>query len=274
MSEVQVTVSQGGESQPARTGSDIPDTVKRLVPMGATLAVVLAVWSALTYTGIVGPIVLPTPSDTARAFVAVITSDTFPTNLAITMTETLGGGLIGMSIGLLAGCLVGVSPLGRTVLQPIMVTLQAVPALVLAPLMLIWFGYGMTSKIALVILSTFFPVFVTTVEGIRSTPDSYLKLMRSFGALQSRTFLSVRLPNAAPHIFAGVRASIASAFSAAVVAEFVGAMKGLGVQVLVYNETLQIPHVFALVFVMVIIGIVLYYLADLLDRRIVFWRGR
>ena len=220
------------------------------------------------------PIIMPTPTDVFEAFIGVVTDQSFPTNLRVTLTETIGGGLIGIAIGILCGCIVGISPAGRTIVPPIMITLQAVPALVLAPLMLIWFGYGMSSKIALVILSTFFPVFVTSVQGIRSTPDTYLRLMSSFRAGAAKVFLTVRLPYAAPHIFAGIRASIASAFSAAVVAEFVGALQGLGLQVLVYNETLQIPYVYALVLVMVIIGIILYYLADLLDRRIVFWRGK
>lgn len=274
MSEVQVTTTSGGGDAPLRRSRDLRQRLVRALPLAVTLAVILVVWSALTYSGFVSRIVLPTPSAVGIAFWDVITTDSFPENLRITMAETIGGGLVGMGIGISAGCIVGVSRVGRSVVQPIMVTLQAVPALVLAPLMLIWFGYGMSSKIALVILSTFFPVFVTTVEGIRSTPDPYLKLLKSFRSSSLHTFFAVRLPNAAPHIFAGIRASIASAFSAAIVAEFVGALRGLGVQVLVYNEALQIPHVFALVLVMVIIGILLYYMAELLDRRIVFWRGR
>lgn len=265
---------QAADGEPDSRAFRYLEATKKAAPLALTIAVIIGLWAALTYGGIVAPIVLPTPGNVARAFWQVITAKTFPTNLRITMTETLGGGAVGISFGIIGGCLVGVSRIGRSVVQPIMVTLQAVPALVLAPLMLIWFGYGMASKVALVILSTFFPVFVTTVEGIRSTPDSYLKLMRSFQSSSTHTFVSVRLPYAAPHIFAGIRASIASAFSAAIVAEFVGALRGLGVQVLVYNETLRIPHVFALVLVMVIIGIALYYIADLLDRRIVFWRGR
>lgn len=248
--------------------------VRRITPILLVIAGLLTIWSAVTYTGLLDPIVLPTPTAVAKAFWFIITSEAFPNDLRITMTETLGGGLVGISIGIGIGCLVGTSTVGRAALQPLMVTLQAVPALVLAPLMLIWFGYGIASKVALVILATFFPVFVTTVQGIRSTPESYMKLMRSVQAMAPRAFVSVRLPYAAPHIFAGIQASIASAFSAAIVAEFVGATDGLGVQVLVYNETLQIPNVFGLVIVMIVIGMALYYLADLLDRRIVFWRGR
>lgn len=274
MSELQVATVEAADGNPDSRSYRYLNKTKKAAPLALTVAAILALWAAVTYGGVVPPIVLPTPGDTARAFWQVITADSFPTNLRITMSETLGGGAVGITIGIISGCLVGVSRVGRSVVQPLMVTLQAVPALVLAPLMLIWFGYGMASKVALVILSTFFPVFVTTVEGIRSTPESYLKLMRSFQSSPAHTFVSVRLPYGAPHIFAGIRASIASAFSAAIVAEFVGALRGLGVQVLIYNETLRIPHVFALVMVMVIIGIALYYMADLLDRRIVFWRGK
>jgi len=248
--------------------------VLRSVPTVLTFATLLGIWAGITYWGWVDPVILPTPWAVYEALLDVVTDPSFLPNLRITMTETLVGGAIGMTIGLLAGCIVGVSPAGRSILQPLMVTIQAVPALVLAPLMLIWFGYGIASKVALVILATFFPVFVTTLQGIRDTPESYMKLMTSLGATRLRTFLTLRFPYALPSIFAGVRASIASAFSAAVVTEFVGALNGLGVQVLIYNQTLQIPEVFALVLVMVVIGMLLYYVAELADRRVVFWRRR
>lgn len=247
--------------------------LQRAAAGSSPFVLLIAIWAALTYAGIVRPVVLPTPGSVVTALGSVLASGAFYSDLVITMTETLGGGAVGISVGLAAGCFVGVSPVGRSVIQPLMVTVQAVPALVLAPLMLIWFGYGITSKLALVTLATFFPVFVTTVQGVRGTPEAYLKLMTALRATRRRTFWSVRLPYALPSVFAGLRASIASAFSAAVVAEFVGALEGLGVQVLIYNQALQIPYVFALVFVMVGIGMILYYGADRVDRRVVFWRG-
>lgn len=255
-------------------GVSVVGAAKAAAPVIATLAVLLAIWSLLTYTDTVPPIILPTPSDTMGAILAVVTSEAFLGDFLVTMTETFGGGVIGVGVGLLAGCVVALSPVGRRAIEPIMIMLQAVPALVLAPLMLVWFGYGMSSKIALVILSTFFPIFVTTVQGIRGTPKDYLKLMSSLKAGGSRTFFSVRLPFALPSIFAGLRAAIASAFSAAVVAEMVGALRGLGVRVLVFNETLQIPEVFAMVLIMIVIGMLIYYAAEVADRHFVFWRGR
>lgn len=238
------------------------------------LAGVIGVWAILTYGGFVHPIVLPSPGATWDGMKEVVTADNFMENLRVTLTETLLGGAIGGAVGLVTGAIVAISKLGRIVLLPIMVTLSAVPALVLAPLFLIWFGYGMSSKVALIILATFFPIFVTTVQGIMATPEAHLKLMRSLGASWMWTFWAVRIPGALPSIFAGIRASIASAFSAAVVSEFVGATAGLGLQVLIYNETLQIPEVYALVILMVVVGLMLYALADLVDRRVVFWRGR
>lgn len=275
MAEPDVATRNTGGRTPADKARRRPWTrrLERVAAGASTFVLLIALWAALTYSGIVRPIVLPTPGSVVTALASILASDSFYHHLFITVTETAVGGLIGILIGLTAGCIVGVSPVGRSIIQPLMVTVQAVPALVLAPLMLVWFGYGITSKLALVILATFFPVFVTTVQGIRGTPDSYLKLMASLRAGWPRTFVSVRFPYALPSIFAGIRASIASAFSAAVVAEFVGALEGLGVQVLIYNEALQIPRVFALVFVMVAIGMVLYYGADRADRRVVFWRG-
>lgn len=248
--------------------------VRAILPVLGTLTFALLLWSVLSYTETVSRIILPTPTDTAKAFATVVTAPGFFGHFAITMTETFGGGVIGVAFGLVGGCVVALSPAGRRAIEPIMIMLQAVPALVLAPLMLVWFGYGINSKIALVILSTFFPVFVTTVQGIRGTPEAYLKLMASLKAGRGRTFFSVRLPYALPSIFAGLRAAVASAFSAAVVTEMVGALRGLGVLVLTYNQTLQIPEVFAMVFIMIIIGMIVYYLAELADRRLVFWRGR
>jgi NitT/TauT family transport system permease protein len=263
----------GGPGRPARATRWPARVAKAAVPLGA-LALVLVAWELLCRAGVFEPIVLPAPTAVAEALWEELGSEHFLPNLTTTLIETFAGAAIGILVGFLAGVLVAISPLGRSLLQPVMITLQAVPALVLAPLMLIWFGYGVTSKIALVVLSTFFPLFVTTVQGIRSTPAAYLSLMRALQSPRWRTLLTVRIPFAAPMIFAGVKAAIPSAFSAAVVAEFVGATKGLGLQVLAYNESLQIPHVFALVVVMVVIGVLLFHLSELLDRKLVFWRGR
>jgi NitT/TauT family transport system permease protein len=267
---VQAEVTNTSQTRRAR-GSKM-SVLAVALPLGL-LAIVLGVWEILSQTGVVHPIVLPAPSAIADAFVNELTSSHFYPNLLTTLEEMFIGAALGMSFGFAAGIAVAISVTARTIVQPAMIALQAIPGLVLAPLMLIWFGYGITSKIALVVLATFFPLFVTTVQGIRSTPEEYLSLMRALQAPPLRTLVTLRIPYAAPMIFAGIRAAIPSAFSAAIVAEFVGATKGLGLQVLAYNETLQIPQVFALVLIMVVIGVILFYLAELLDRRFVFWRG-
>ena len=258
---------------PGRRGRRLGPRLRGLAVPVAALLVLLVVWELLCRAGVFEPIVLPAPTAIGEALVDELGSEHFLPNLSTTLIETFAGAAIGILIGFLAGVVVAISPAGRSLLEPVMITLQAVPALVLAPLMLIWFGYGITSKVALVVLSTFFPLFVTTVQGVRATPTAYLDLMRALQSPRWRTLLTVRIPFAAPLIFAGVKAAIPSAFSAAVVAEFVGATKGLGLQVLAYNETLQIPNVFALVVVMVVIGVLLFYLSELLDRKLVFWRG-
>ncbi|MDO8211711.1 ABC transporter permease [Conexibacter sp. CPCC 206217] len=236
--------------------------------------VLIAIWEVLSDAGTISKIVLPAPSAIADSFGNELGNSEFYPDLIATMEEMAIGSAIGMAVGFLGGVVVAISPIGRSLVQPVMIALQAVPGLVLAPLMLIWFGYGLNSKIALVVLSTFFPLFVTTVQGIRSTPGEYLSLMEAMQSKPLRTLLTVRIPYAAPLIFAGIKAAIPTAFSAAVVSEFIGATKGLGLRVLSYNESLQIPEVFALVLIMVIIGVFLYYATELLDRRLIFWRGR
>jgi NitT/TauT family transport system permease protein len=246
--------------------------VNFIVPV-VLFAVLIALWELLSDQEVINPIVLPAPSAIGESFGHELSSSAFYPDLFATLEEMFIGSMIGMAIGFVGGIVVAVSPVGRSIVQPVMIALQAVPGLVLAPLMLIWFGYGINSKIALVVLSTFFPLFVTTVQGIRSTPSEYLSLMEAMQSSRVRTLLTVRIPYASPLIFAGVKAAIPTAFSAAVVSEFIGATKGLGLRVLSYNESLQIPEVFSLVLIMVIIGVFLYYATELLDRRLVFWRG-
>jgi NitT/TauT family transport system permease protein len=272
--EVQTSeVSATEANVSAQTSDDKPKGQWRW-RMG-TLAVavlIFAVWEFLPRLGIVSPIILPPFTEVSYALYTLVQQDFFAGHFMVTLNEVFWGFVIGTAIGLLGGILFGVwEPLKR-LMYPFVVAFQAIPKIVLAPLLISWFGYGQASKIVMAIVISFFPVFINTMVGLENVPGDSLRLMRSLRASPMQTFRKVSLPSAAPLMFAGVKTALTFALIGAIVGEFVGASEGLGFLLHTYNFQLRIDRVFAVIIILSAVGAIFYLLLEWLDNKLIFWR--
>jgi NitT/TauT family transport system permease protein len=232
----------------------------------------LALWECLPWLGLVNPIILPRFSDVAIALGGLLVQDFFPRHLFTTLTEIVLGFACGVAIGLAFGITLAVWPAAKQITYPFVVGFQATPKVVFAPLFVAWLGFGMSSKVAMAIVISFFPVLLNTLVGLESVPTNAKLLMRSIRASRLQTFWKVSLPHALPVIFAGVKAALTFSVIGAIVGEFVGASKGLGYLLDLYNHQLRIDRVFAVILVLASIGAGGYFLLEWLDRKLIFWR--
>lgn len=216
--------------------------------------------------------VVPAPS-----LVAVRLADLFQTgviwpHLATTAATIVAGLVLGVAAGIAFGVLIELVPAAERLVYPYLVALQTVPKIAIAPLFILWFGYGITSKIIIAALLSFFPVLVAVIAGMRATEKEQMDMMKVFGASRWDTFLHLRLYAALPTIFAGVEIASILAVIGAVVGEFVGAQEGLGYLITTLNFNMDVAGVFATLIVLSAIGLSLHGLMRALGRRMVFWR--
>ena len=238
------------------------------------LICVLAIWQGAIVAFDVSPVLLPAPSRIAiRAYDLVVSGDIWPHFIA-TLTSILSGLAIGIVAGLLAGAAVSLVPWFERLVYPYLVALQSVPKVAIAPLFVLWFGYGLMSKIVITALVCFFPVLVSVIAGFNSTDRDQLDMMRSFGASRWQMLRRLRVPAALVLIFAGIEIAAVLAVIGAVVGEFVGAQSGLGYLITALNFSLDVPGVFAVLIFLSLIGIGLHAVVRFAGRRLVFWIHR
>ena len=234
----------------------------------------LVLWELVVVVGNIPPFIVPAPSAVAVRLYQVIIEGTLWPHTLVTLTEILAGLAIGVAAGLLFGVFVALMPLAEDLVYPYLVGIQTLPKVAIAPLLIIWFGYGMMSKIIVTALVAFFPMLVNVMAGFHSADRDQLDMMRAFGANRWRTFLNLRLPNALPMIFAGLEIAVVFAVIGAVVGEFVGAQAGLGYMITVWNFNLDVAGVFTILVVLSAIGLSLHGIVKFLSRRTVFWINR
>ena len=189
----------------------------------------------------------------------------------VALTSMGGGYALAIVIGIPLAMAIAGSRTFEASAYPIIIFLQILPKLAIAPLFIIWFGFGMTPKILLVFLLSFFPIVVAGVAGFKSVSPEILEFSRSTGVSWFGTFWRIRFPSAMPEIFTGLKVAAALASTAAVVAEFVAADRGLGYLLLVYNGEMLTPLVFADVLVLGVLGLFLYYGVEVAQRLIMPW---
>jgi NitT/TauT family transport system permease protein len=245
-----------------------PGTV--LSPLSLVLLIVL--WEAASRAGLVAPIVLPPPSRVWDGLVILFTAPWFPQHVWLTTAETLIGFVIGGAAAILLGIVMVNMPLVKEVIYPYVVAFQVMPKVVLAPIFITWFGFGMESKIVMAIAISFFPVVINTVVGLESVEENASLLMRSFVASRRQVFCKLAWPTALPSIFAGLKTSLTLALIGALVAEFVTAKEGLGTLITTFSFELKVHLVFAVIIVVSVLGLALYGIMEYLDRKVVFWR--
>lgn len=234
----------------------------------------LGLWELIVVFGDIPAFIVPPPSAVAVRLYQVAVEGTLWPHTLVTLSEILAGLAIGVAAGLLFGVAVALVPLVEDLIYPYLVGIQTLPKVAIAPLLIIWFGYGMFSKIVVTALVAFFPMLVNVMAGFHSADRDQLDMMRAFGASRWRTFLNLRFPNALPLIFAGLEISVVFAVIGAVVGEFVGAQAGLGYMITIWNFNLDVAGVFTILVVLSAIGLSLHGIVKFVSRRTVFWINR
>jgi NitT/TauT family transport system permease protein len=187
--------------------------------------------------------------------------------------EVLLGFFIGSGVGLLLGTVISQFRIIEATLRIYLVAIQSLPKIALAPIIVLWFGFGLTSKVVIICLLTFFPLLINSMAGFKAVDPERLELMRALGANPWQIFWKVRLPSAMPYIFAGLDMAAVFAVVGAVVGEFVGAQRGLGTLILSMNAQMDIAGTFSVFIILAIVGIVIHKALRAVERRVLFWSG-
>lgn len=229
----------------------------------AVYLALLFIWEMANRVFEVPAYLLPPPSAIVQDIMA--NSAKLLANFATTLQEVLAGFVIGVVVSLVIGVLIVSMSFFERLVYPALVAFQAIPKVALAPILVVWFGFGPTSKVMLGFVSAMFPIVVNTVIGLKQTHPEMVHLMRSLGASSLQTFLKIRLLAAAPYIFGGFKVGITLAVVGAVVGEFIASNSGLGYMLLVANNSFQITTMFSVVVVLSVMSIGLYYLIELIE---------
>jgi NitT/TauT family transport system permease protein len=233
--------------------------------------VVVGAWEALIRVAEVPNYVAPAPSAIWRSLVNGLGSGLFISNALVTLSEALLGFAGAAVLAVALGSAIAQSRFVERVLYPYLIAIQTTPKVAIAPLFIIWFGFGMTSKVIMAGIVSFFPILVNVITGLRSTDAQKMELMRSLRASRWQTFTMVKLPSALPMIFAGLHIAVIFSILGAIVGEFVGSRKGLGNLILQMNVNLDTAGVFAALVCLSTMGITLHLIMHWLQRRVVFW---
>ncbi|MEJ5150957.1 ABC transporter permease [Comamonas sp. MYb396] len=234
----------------------------------ALLVLLLAVWEGAGRLGGISALVLPVPSAVLQALWTGLASGYFWPHVAATVQAVLLGLAVGASFGLLAGMALAESVLLERVLKPYVVVSQVVPKLALAPLFVLWFGFGMLPTVLITALVCFFPLMENTLTGLRQVDAQRLQLFRMLGASRLQTLVRLKLPTGLPAILAGLRVAVVLALVGAVVAEFMGASQGLGAVVIAAQGMMDTSLMFAALLLIAALGLLLYQACLLLERRL------
>lgn len=250
---------------------------ERLIgPVGATAlaALIIVAGELLVLNGVLNEIIVPRPTRVFTALVDTLSEGFFYSHLWVTTSEVLIGFVMGTIIGFSIGATLGISKRSRAIAYPYIVAFQGLPKVVLAPVFITIFGFGIESKVVMAIAISFFPILINTMAGLTGVDPQARRLMRSLNASDWHIFTKLSLPSSLPLIFAGVKTGLTLALVGAIVGEFVGAQRGLGYLLDVYSYQLEVPRVWAITVILAAMGVVLFLFIEWLDRKVVFWQSQ
>ncbi|WBB76635.1 ABC transporter permease subunit [Micromonospora sp. WMMD1128] len=278
----QSTIEQPGRTSPP--GRDAPAARRTRRPGAATLrfasrtwrpaavlAAILVLWWVVTAADLVKPYLVPSPADTLDVVRAQ--PGYFAHHTWITTYETVLGFVIAIAVGVFSAVVMVYSPTVEKSLYPLLLFAQVIPKIAIAPLFVVWLGFGLSPKVVVAVLMAFFPIVISTVTGLKSIDPEMLQLSATMGAGPAQTFRKIRFPAALPHLFAGLKVAATMAVTGAVVGEFVGANEGLGYVILQANGNLDTPTLFAGLVVMSLLGVVLFVVVELLEHILLPWHA-
>jgi NitT/TauT family transport system permease protein len=244
---------------------------RRLWPPLAFLAILVGLWELALAVDYVSESILPHPKDIVVSFWELITSGFVWDDIGATLWESVAGFFLGSALGLALAIPSGLSPIMRQMLGPYAVALQVTPRIAIAPLIIAWAGFGYNSKIWIAAIIAFFPVYINALTGILTVDEDAREMFRSLGASRWQTFLHLMVPGSLPVMFAGLKTAAGLALVGAVVGEFISAERGLGVLVQQFSSQLAIADAFAVILMLMFLGLLLYAVMEWLERTTVFW---
>jgi putative hydroxymethylpyrimidine transport system permease protein len=257
-------------------GTRKPFRVPGWLPPVILLLALLAAWQVAASTGLLAGMLgldsflVPAPSEIAT----VLWEDRslLAENAVVTLTEVIIGFLVALVLGVTSAVAFHLVPVIRQAAYPLVVASQAIPIIVVAPILVVWFGYGIGPKLAVIALICFFPIAVNTLDGLRSVDPEQTKMMRTLYAGRVQILRRVEIPAALPYLMSGARIAVAVAVIGAVFGEWAGASRGLGYLMLQDNAQLLTDRLFASVVILSSMAILLFGAIALLERRVIDWR--
>jgi NitT/TauT family transport system permease protein len=244
---------------------------RNLIAPLVSFVVLIGFWEMASRRGWVSDLVLPAPSDIAVAFADLFSSGLVWPHLRVTLYETVVGFLLGAGAAFVLAVLSSFWPWFRRIISPYMIALQVTPRVALAPIFITWFGFGTQPKVIMAATICFFPVFINTLTGLLTTDEATLEMFHSMRANKRQVFVHFTLPSALPITFAGLKTGITLALIGAIVGEFVATSEGLGMLIDRFTFQLAMDYSFAVLILLMVVGLVLYGLMEIIDRKIVFW---
>ncbi len=242
----------------------------RNLPSAVAIAALLLIWQTVSVSGLVPSYMLPSPIKVLCAFV-----NEFPLlleNSLITLNEAFIGLFLGAGVGFLAAVLMDAFDVLYKAFYPLLIITQTVPSVAIAPLLVLWFGYEMTPKVILIVISTFFPITVGLLDGFKSADKDSIGLLRSMGAGRIDIFRYIKFPSALPQLFSGLRIATAYSVVGAVISEWLGGFGGLGVYMTRVKKVFAFDKMFAVIFLISGISLALMGLVDIIEKKCMPYR--
>lgn len=251
------------------------DAIPRWIAMTFVFLVFIGTWQFVTSFGLVSPIILPTPWETLDDMIFVgnnlLSGGYLLGALWITILEVIYGFALAIAIGFTLGVLVGETAFGEKAVMPYLVAIDTMPKVAFAPLFVAWLGFGIESKVALAAFIATFPIVVGTAAGLHSADENARMLFKTMGASRWQTLIKMKLPTGLPQIFTGLKIGAVGVMAGAITGEFLGGGQGFGEQIRVAASQLNTPRVFSLILYLSLVGLALYLLVQLVQRKVVFW---
>jgi NitT/TauT family transport system permease protein len=236
------------------------------------LALIVGVWKLSTVIFDISSFVLPPPEEVWTTLIELMSqSDVWLIHSRVTLVETVVGFVFALITGVIAGAVLGRVFWLELAVRPLMVALQVIPKVALIPLFVIWFGFGMTSKIVIAAILAFFPIMLNVMLGVRSVDPGHREVMRSLDATRWQTFTSLDFHSTLPYVFAGMEVGIVFALIGAIVGEYLGGNEGLGYMVVVSLNSLDAPQLFAVIILLAALGSILFFAVNALKRWMIPW---
>lgn len=235
------------------------------------LAIFLGAWQFMVSVVGVSRFTLPAPADVAESLLELLSGGEIWGHLQTTLTEVLAGFAVAIVLGTAVGSILGRIVWLERAVQPALVAMQVVPKVAFVPIFVIWFGFGMTSKVIIAAILAFFPIMLNVLLGVRSVDRGHRDVMRGLGASRWATFRNLELPSTLPYIFAGAEVGMVFAVIGAIVGEYLGGSEGLGYLVVSSLNALDAPQLFAVIILLAVMGSVLFFAVTTVKRFAIPW---